>query len=132
MSSLPLRREPWLPLSQETWAEDVPVTPAERSSPLGAFALFIAVNAMLFVRPAEIVPAVIGWPIYQVLIVSCLLLSLSQVLPQLTLTSLQARPVTVCVLALLPFAVLSLLANGEPGRAVEAGVEFGKVVIYYL
>ena len=43
---------------------------AERQAGLGgtaAFALFILLNATLFVRPAEIVPSLEGWPIYAVI-----------------------------------------------------------------
>ena len=38
------------------------------------FFLFLVVNATLFVRPTEIVPALEGWEIYQALIVTPLLM----------------------------------------------------------
>ncbi len=96
------------------------------------FYLFLVVNATLFVRPAEVVPGLIGWPIYQVLILACLFLSLPCVLAQLTPASLGLRPITVCVLALLPVVFLSRLGNGDLLGAVDSGLEFFKVVVYYL
>ena len=53
-------------------------TPARPAAPAAAprhglgFFLFLLVNAALFVRPAEVVPALVGWNIYEVLILACL------------------------------------------------------------
>src|SRR6185312_4884877 len=73
------------------------------------FVLFVLLNAMLFVRPAEIVPALLGWEIYQVCILACLLTSFPVLLEQLQPRALEARPLTVCVLGLLLAVVLSHL-----------------------
>jgi O-antigen ligase len=105
--------------------------PTKARNSLG-FALFIVVNASLFVRPAELVPAVIGWPIYLVLILVCLAISLPQVLRQLTARSLKMQPITACVLGLQATVVLSLLANLDVAGAGAWGLEFFKVVVYYL
>ena len=117
-------------------ARPVPVSgtadaPGKAANGLG-FALFIVVNATLFVRPAEIIPELIGWPIYLVLILTCLAISLPQVLRQLTGRSLRARPITACVLGLQVMVVLSLVANLDLAAAGESGFEFFKVVLYYL
>ena len=97
-----------------------------------AFALFILLNATLFVRPAEIVPALLGLPIYNVLISTCLVVSLPAILAQLTGRSLAERPITACVVGLLAAVVLSHLSHFSLGEARTAGEQFVKVVLYYL
>lgn len=97
-----------------------------------AFVLFILLNATLFVRPAEIVPALLGLPIYNILISTCLVVSLPAILTQLTGRSLAERPITACVVGLLAAVVLSHLSHFSLGEARTAGEQFVKVVLYYL
>jgi hypothetical protein len=94
------------------------------------FCLFVLVNATLFIRPAELLPALEGLPIYNVLITTCLAVSFGPVLSQLK--ALRERPITACVLGLLVTIVLSDLARFEFGSASSNGFDFGKVVLYYL
>src|SRR5436309_3285608 len=102
------------PLSLPRPAGVSPVAGAEARPLYGpGFVLFILLNATLFVRPAEIVPALIGVEIYQALILACLLASFPGVLEQLTPRSLERRPATVCVLGLFVAVLLSHLAHGE-------------------
>jgi hypothetical protein len=96
------------------------------------FYLFILLNAVLFVRPAEIVPEWEGAPIYEVVILACLAVSAAPLLQQLTTRSLATRPVSVCVLGLLAAVVLSHLANANLYEARLSGAAFGKIVLYYL
>ncbi|HZL36080.1 MAG TPA: O-antigen ligase family protein [Tepidisphaeraceae bacterium] len=96
------------------------------------FALFILVNAVLFVRPAEIVPGWENLPIYEILILGCLLASLPVVLPKLAWSSLRENPITVCVLGLLVAVFVSNAAHGDLWSARMGAMEFSKVVIYYL
>jgi O-antigen ligase len=119
------------PVSPTTFAGRAGVSAVPAGISLG-FIVFLVVNATLFVRPAEVIPELIGWPIYLVLILACLAVSLPQVLRQLTTRSLKANPITVFVLALLPVVVLSCLANLAFEGAAEWGSEFFKVVVYYL
>src|SRR5436305_2003235 len=72
---------------------------------------FIIVNAALFVRPGEIVPAVMGWPIYAVVATAALLLALPAVLMQFGFRSLTERPLTVCVIGVLLAIMMSQLLN---------------------
>lgn len=97
-----------------------------------AFALFVLVNATLFIRPTEIIPAVQGWHVYEVLILLCAATSLPALLAQLNGRMLTARPVTLCVLGLLTAVVAPHLLRLHPGMALEAGKQFSKVVVYYL
>src|SRR5258706_8210125 len=98
----------------------------------GAYALFILVNASLFVRPAEIVPSLEGWPIYAVLATLALAVALPAVLAQLTLRSLLERPISACVVGLLAAVVLSHLSSFFIWGARTSGMEFFKVLLYYL
>jgi O-antigen ligase len=115
--------------------------PAPRPAPIRSgrpaphalgFNLFLLVNATLFVRPADVIPGIIGWEIYQYLIVVTLLVSLPAVLAQLSSRRLQARPITVCVLGLFAAIVVSQLVHGNLVEAYEGGKEYAKTIIYYL
>lgn len=97
-----------------------------------AFYFFLLVNATLFIRPAEIVPGLIAWPIYQTLILCCLALCFSGVLGRFTQAPLTTQPILVCVLGLMPLIVASQLVNGSLEGALESGFEFFKVVVYYV
>jgi O-antigen ligase len=96
------------------------------------FALFVVLNAMLFVRPAEIVPALLGWEIYQVCILACLLTSFPVLLEQFQPSNLEARPLTVCVLGLLLAVVLSHLTAFRFSETTLLGWDFFKTVLYFL
>lgn len=94
--------------------------------------LFILVNATLFIRPAEIVPDLYGWPIYNYLILACLAFALPNILEQFRQRAFETRPITLCVLGLLLAVVLSHVSQLEFELAAEKGFEFFKVVVYYL
>jgi O-antigen ligase len=94
--------------------------------------LFILVTATLFVRPAEIFPAVYAWPIYEWLILACLAVSLPGVLRQLSTKSLSENPITACVIGLWAAVVLSHLVHFSTYEARTSGFEFFKIVVYYL
>src|SRR4051812_17260824 len=87
------------------------VRAASAGSVLG-FALFVLVNATLFVRPTELLEGLDGWPIYNVLILGCFAVSWPAVLQQLAPGSLAGRPITVCVFGLLAAVVVSHLSGG--------------------
>lgn len=97
-----------------------------------AFLLFLLLNAVLFVRPAEIVPYVIGWPIYEVLVVACLAVSFPPIWERLSLRSLAEQPITACVIGLVAAVVLSHLFPTSLWHARMSGWDFSKVVVYYL
>jgi putative inorganic carbon (hco3(-)) transporter len=96
------------------------------------FGLFVLLNAVLFLRPAEILPSLAALPIYQVVIVSCTIASLRALLPQLSVAALAAKPATVCIIGLLVAVALSHLTSGSIYEARMAAGEFGKVVLYFL
>ncbi len=96
------------------------------------FVAFLIVNAMLFIRPAEFAPALLGLPIYELCIIACIVLSIPALVPQLSIRSLKDRPVTACVLGLLPMVAVSQLANGQLDTVVGTVIDFIKVLLYYF
>jgi O-antigen ligase len=105
---------------------------AARRAPDIAFSLFVMVNAMLFIRPAELIAGLKRLPIYELTIVSCLLFSLPAVLAQLAPSSLSRRPITLGVLAMLGAIVLSHVSHLAPGDALPDATGFAKIIVYYL
>jgi putative inorganic carbon (hco3(-)) transporter len=97
-----------------------------------AFYLFVLLNAVLFIRPAEIVPDLEAMPLYSVLLYACLATSGLSVLHQLSPRVLVGQPITVCVLGLLVAVVLSHLAHLLPSYAWEQGRRFTEPVAYFL
>jgi O-antigen ligase len=96
------------------------------------FSLLLLVNAALFLRPAEIVPGLVGLEIYLFLIVACLLFAFPAVVEQLLVRALDRNPLTVCVLGLWIAAMLSHLCRFHFGWAAASGYEYFKIVVYYL
>jgi hypothetical protein len=97
-----------------------------------SFFLFLLVNASLFIRPAEVVPALLGWKIYEALIVACLVASAPDILDYFWRRPLGTQPITLCVFGLLLAVPLSHLSHLNGEKALETGGEFAKVVIYYV
>lgn len=97
-----------------------------------AFWVFILVNATLFIRPADLVPALDQLPIYNVLIVTCLVLTYSKIGAQLNYDSLKTTPITACVIGLFGMLLLSNLVRFDFTLAKDTGVDFVKVILYYL
>lgn len=97
-----------------------------------AFFLFLLLNCTIFIRPAEIVEQVAAIPIYEWLILSCAVTSLPGMLAQLRQSSLAERPMTVCVLAMLPAIFLSHISHGVWWAARDGFIDFSKIVIYFL
>src|SRR5690349_2170625 len=92
------------------------------------FALFLLLNAVLFIRPAEIFPSLLGLPIYEVVIVACIAASWPVIVEQLSPAAIAARPGTLFVVALLPAIVLSHLSHGNTYDARVGAAEFLKVL----
>jgi putative inorganic carbon (hco3(-)) transporter len=96
------------------------------------FLLLILVNATLFLRPQELFPSLDSWPIYNVVILACFALTAGRVAAQLSTRNLLNKPITFCVVGLLFTLLISNLQHLDIALAKETGVEFTKVVIYYL
>jgi O-antigen ligase len=96
------------------------------------FFLLLIVTGTLFVRPAELIPAIEAWPIYEVAILSCAAVAFPRVLGQLSIESLRSRPITACVVGLLFAVVMSHLSHFFIWGARMSGFAFFKLLLYYL
>lgn len=97
-----------------------------------SFVLFLLVNATLFVRPGEIVPELTGVPIYECLILACLLTSLRPVIELLSWQRLIERPIALGVLGMLAAIFLSHASHFDLWSARYDALQFLKIVIYFF
>ncbi len=97
-----------------------------------AYFLFLLVNATLFIRPAEVVPALLGWEIYFYVILACLLAAAPDVLKYLTAQALETQPVTLCVFGLLIAILVPSALAGDLAEAWRTGFHFAKIIVYYV
>src|SRR5262245_30655997 len=126
-------RRGWQPPSLKPKPQAVPAAaaaPAEAaeadtaaSGTLG-FAIFLILNAVLFIRPGELIPELLTVPIYQILMIVCLAVSLPAIFQRFASHSLLAEPITLCVFGLLVAVVLAQLSHFRPGTAYDDGYEF--------
>jgi hypothetical protein len=96
------------------------------------FVLFLLVNAVLFIRPADLLPDLESVPFYEILITLAALASMPVLVEQLSERMIRARPLTFFVVALLPAIVFSQLSHGIIYEARMGAVMFIKILVYYL
>lgn len=103
----------------------------DKSIAVLAYALFTLTTATLFLRPAELFIAFADWPIYEVLILSTLLLTYQSMQGHFCWYYLQRQPITLCVLGVLVAVVVSHFQHFFLSGVVEGATLFLKTVIYY-
>jgi O-antigen ligase len=110
-----------------------PRLPVKRPEPNGVgFGLFLLVNLVLFLRPADFIPEMVGVEIYQYVILTCLLFSFPAIIEYLQPQKLEKRPIDLCILLLLPAVVMSHFVHADLDNAWKDGYAFWKVLVYYL
>ncbi len=95
------------------------------------FGLFLLATAVLLLRPADSIPALLNLPIYQFVVSACLCLSAPRLLQQLSSRS-AVRPITQLIFGLWLCILLSHLVRGSLWDIRTGGVDFFKLFIYYL
>ncbi len=100
--------------------------------PLPAFVLFLLVNAVLLIRPAEILPQLEGIELYFYMIAACALIAATDVLKYLTTTPLDEQPITLCVVAVCVIALLPHLVVLHLEDAWKTGYHFFKNIVYFF
>jgi putative inorganic carbon (hco3(-)) transporter len=95
------------------------------------FALFLLLNAVLFLRPEELFPAIAGMQIYYWVILANLIITAPAILNHLQV-DITKKPVTVCVLGVFVAYLLSHATKLDLWSTRVLGLEFGKVILYYL
>ena len=96
------------------------------------FAAFVLLNAVLYIRPMDFVPGLVGLPLYNVAFCICFFLSLPALLSPGSLRSIVAHPVSVCVIGVVVTAILSNLLQGQMEEAVDTADWFFKIILYYI
>lgn len=111
------------------WTDGADVrTPLSR---LG-FALFLLVNAVLILRPAEIIEELAALPIYEFLILAAVAASYRPILYHLQWAALKQQPITLCAVGML-FAVAASHASHLYLYGLRTStLMFAKTLIYYL
>jgi O-antigen ligase len=94
--------------------------------------LFLVVNLVLFTRPTDFIPGLIGFELYQYVILMCLLVSFPAILQYLQSPHLEHRPIDLFVMMLLPAAFMSHVAQASLDQAAAEGLALFKIVLYYL
>lgn len=108
------------------------VDAAEQHGSRLSFIVFLLATAALVVRVSDFVPALSGLPLYQFLMVLCLVTCLPECARELSRRRLAARPIGACVLGLLVAVVLSHLSSFRIYEARIGGFTFLKITIYFL
>ncbi len=96
------------------------------------FTLFLLANALLFIRPSELIPDLAAVEIYRWFILACLAVSLPEIVRQLSLRFPGVPPVVTCVVLLFPAVFLSGFFHGNFELIQDTVTEFAKVLIYFL
>lgn len=97
----------------------------------GFVLLLLAVIALL-IRPADLLPIFGGAPIYESLVIGCIIASLPSWYEQLRWRSLQKNSITALVLLLIPAVVLSHLDHANTYDARFGCIEIGKACFFFL
>jgi O-antigen ligase len=127
-----------MPSIPATMPRSAPTAPARQPAPDtatphgAAFAMFLLVNAFLFLRPSDVYPPLYGVEIYQYVIAACLLLSLPALIDLFSGGRLGSMPVAACVLGLFPFVFASNVVNLGPEEAFGQTFAFAKILTYFL
>jgi hypothetical protein len=93
---------------------------------------FIIANALLFIRPSEFVAGLHAVELYRYAILACLVISLPVVLEQFLRRFAGVPPIAGCVLGLFPAIVLSNAIGGNADMLLANGIEFFKILVYFL
>ena len=94
------------------------------------FTLFLAVNAVLFLRPGELVPELARLPIYYCAIIACLLFSAIRLVRFFNADPVRKHPSVTLMLWMWIFAAISLAVNSD--NALDEITELTKVMTYFV
>lgn len=97
-----------------------------------AYLLFLLANAALYIRPAELIPALGDVQIYLFLILASLVVGIRALHNQVSLKTLVQQPINLCVIGVTIATATSHLSVGYLGGAMKSFTMMSKVCIYYL
>ena len=96
-----------------------------------AFAMLLGGCATMIVRPAELIPDLMGLPIYDAFISSALLFGYRGLQKRLSWENLKQEPTTMCLIGVLFSIMASHLARFYLSGAVSGATEFFKVMLLF-
>lgn len=96
------------------------------------FVLLIVMTAILRIRPTDFVPGLEDAHLYEIAILSCLLVGFHKLAAELSATFAGQRPITTFVFLIFLMMILSDFANGAIDLGIESAIAFFKVILFYL
>lgn len=96
------------------------------------YLFFLLANAMLFIRPSELYPALGDLQVYLAFIIFALIFSIQGIHNQLSFKALTQQPVNLCALGVTLCVLLSRLTTGNFKELDTAFIGMLKVLLYYL
>jgi hypothetical protein len=96
-----------------------------------AFFFFQLVTATLFLRPAELFVELDGLPLYEGLLIICLVLSATSLEPHFRWEALVRQPISLCIVGMYLSILLSHATHLYLGGMVDSGTMVFKAMIYY-
>ncbi|HVJ87580.1 MAG TPA: O-antigen ligase family protein [Caulifigura sp.] len=97
-----------------------------------AYFLFLLANAALFVRPAELFPALGNIQVYLYLIIAAIVTGIGGIWNQCRVDTLIQQPINLCMLGFTASIATSHLTNGQLALAGAGVFEMVKVLLYFL
>ena len=97
-----------------------------------AFLMFLLANAALFVRPAELFPALGDVQLYLAFILAAMIAGLKPIQTQLRKRTLYQQPVNLCMVGLVVAVALSHLTSGSLNLAADGVNMMLRILVYYL
>ncbi|GIX05409.1 MAG: hypothetical protein KatS3mg114_1278 [Planctomycetaceae bacterium] len=96
-----------------------------------SFGLLQAATATLFLRPAELWPALEGLPLFEGLTALALLLASPTLVQHFSPAMLCLQPISLCALGMLPAVIISHVQHGYLSGAWESAQAMAKPLLFY-
>ncbi len=96
------------------------------------FALFLLLNAVLFIRPSELIPGLEEAKLYEAAILLATVAAAGPLLRLLNPQRISSQPHLAFVFGLLAAVALSHLSHLKFSEALASGMKFAKVALYFL
>jgi len=97
-----------------------------------AYLLFLLANAMLFIRPGELFPALEGVQIYLAFISGAMLFAIPDLHNQLRWRTMMQQPVNFCIVGVTVMVLISRIVTGSFHNIDVGVITMIKVLMYYL
>jgi O-antigen ligase len=96
------------------------------------YLLFLLVTGVLYIRPTDLHPALYQIPLYEILIIPCLIITAPAMAASVSPQTLQERPISACLIGFIFAATASSLVYSGFGTASDFTWGLSKTVIYYF